>query len=47
MARVIETSIEQLIPDNHNFNKGTQYGMRASESSGLVALSCWTRITAS
>lgn len=26
MARVIETNIESLIPDNKNFNKGTQYG---------------------
>lgn len=26
MARVIETNIESLVPDNKNFNKGTQYG---------------------
>lgn len=26
MAKVIETNIESLIPDNKNFNKGTQYG---------------------
>lgn len=33
MARVIETSIEQLIPDNHNFNKGTQYGEHLMDES--------------
>lgn len=26
MAKVIETNIESLVPDNNNFNKGTQYG---------------------
>ena len=26
MTKVIETNIEQLIPDDKNFNKGTQYG---------------------
>lgn len=26
MAKVIETNIESLVPDNKNFNKGTQYG---------------------
>lgn len=26
MARIIETSIEHLVPDDHNFNKGTEYG---------------------
>ena len=26
MAKVIETNIESLVPDNNNFNKGTEYG---------------------
>ena len=26
MAKVIETNIESIVPDNKNFNKGTQYG---------------------
>ncbi|HEY9542971.1 MULTISPECIES: hypothetical protein [Bacteroidales] len=26
MARIIETTIENLVPDNKNFNKGTQFG---------------------
>lgn len=26
MAKVIETNIESLVPDNKNFNKGSQYG---------------------
>ena len=26
MAKVIETNIESLVPDNNNFNKGTQFG---------------------
>ena len=26
MAKVIETNIESLVPDNKNFNKGTEYG---------------------
>ena len=26
MAKVIETNFESLVPDNKNFNKGTQYG---------------------
>lgn len=26
MAKVIETNIESLVPDDKNFNKGTQYG---------------------
>ena len=33
MAKVIETSIEQLIPDNKNFNKGTEYGQHLIEES--------------
>lgn len=33
MARTIETSIENLIPDNKNFNKHTEYGMRILEES--------------
>ena len=26
MAKLIETSIDSLVPDNKNFNKGTEYG---------------------
>lgn len=26
MAKIIETNIESLVPDDKNFNKGTQYG---------------------
>ncbi len=33
MAKVEETRIEQLIPDNKNFNKGTEYGQRLIEES--------------
>ena len=33
MTKVIETNIEQLIPDNKNFNKGTQYGQHLIENS--------------
>lgn len=33
MARIIETSIESLIPDNKNFNKGTEYGDRLMDES--------------
>lgn len=33
MAKIIETSIEQLIPDNKNFNKGTEYGQHLIEES--------------
>lgn len=33
MAKVIETNIDQLIPDNKNFNKGTEYGQHLIESS--------------
>jgi hypothetical protein len=33
MAKVIETNIEQLIPDNKNFNKGTEYGQHLIEES--------------
>ena len=33
MARIIETSIESLVPDNKNFNKGTEYGDRLMEES--------------
>lgn len=33
MAKVIETHIGQLTPDNHNFNKGTQYGSHLMEES--------------
>jgi hypothetical protein len=33
MAKVIETRLESLIPDNHNFNKGTQYGEHLMDES--------------
>ena len=33
MAKVIETSIESLVPDNKNFNKGTEYGDRLMDES--------------
>lgn len=33
MAKVIETHIDQLIPDDHNFNKHTEYGMHLLEKS--------------
>ena len=28
MTKIIETNIESLVPDNKNFNKGTEYGDR-------------------
>lgn len=33
MAKIIETSIEQLIPDDKNFNEGTEYGQHLIEES--------------
>ena len=33
MAKMIETRIENLIPDNKNFNKGTEYGDRLMDES--------------
>lgn len=33
MAKVIETNIEQLVPDNKNFNKGTEFGQHLIEES--------------
>lgn len=33
MAKLIETSIESLVPDNLNANKGTEYGQRLIEES--------------
>ena len=33
MAKMIETNIEQLVPDNKNFNKGTEYGQHLIEES--------------
>ena len=33
MAKVIETNIESLVPDNKNFNKGTEYGDRLIDES--------------
>ena len=33
MAKVIETNIESLVPDNKNFNKGTQFGDRLMDES--------------
>ena len=32
MTKVIETNIEQLIPDDKNFNKGTEYGQKLMEA---------------
>ena len=33
MAKIIETSIEQLVPDDKNYNKGTEYGQHLIEES--------------
>lgn len=33
MAKLIETTIESLVPDNLNANKGTEYGQRLIEES--------------
>lgn len=33
MAKVIETNIESLVPDNKNFNKGTQFGEHLMDES--------------
>lgn len=33
MAKIIETSIESLVPDNKNFNKGTEYGDHLMDNS--------------
>lgn len=33
MANVLETSIDKLIPDNKNFNKGTQFGEHLMDES--------------
>ena len=33
MTRIIETNIESLVPDNKNFNKGTEYGDRLMDES--------------
>lgn len=33
MVKVIETSIEYLVPDNKNFNKGTQFGEHLMDES--------------
>lgn len=33
MTKVIETNIESLVPDNKNFNKGTEYGDRLMDES--------------
>lgn len=33
MAKVIETKIDKLIPDDKNFNKGTEYGQHLIETS--------------
>lgn len=33
MAKVIETNIESLVPDNKNFNEGTEYGDRLMDES--------------
>lgn len=33
MAKLIETRLEELVPDNKNFNKGTQYGEHLMDES--------------
>lgn len=33
MTKIIETNIESLVPDNKNFNKGTEYGDRLMDDS--------------
>lgn len=33
MPKIIETNIEALVPDNHNFNKGTEFGGQLIEKS--------------
>lgn len=33
MTKIIETNIESLVPDNKNFNKGTEYGDRLIDES--------------
>ena len=33
MAKVVKTSIESLVPDNKNFNKGTEYGNHLMDES--------------
>lgn len=33
MAKIIETTVESLVPDNLNANKGTEYGQRLLEES--------------
>ena len=33
MAKILETSIDKLIPDNKNFNKGTQFGEHLMDES--------------
>lgn len=33
MTKIIETNIENLVPDNKNFNKGTEYGDRLMDES--------------
>lgn len=49
MAKVIETRLEYLVPDNKNFNKGTEYGDHLMDKSlrefGLGRQSLLTRTT--
>lgn len=33
MTKIIETNIESIVPDNKNFNKGTEYGDRLMDES--------------
>lgn len=33
MAKIIESKIDKLVPDNRNFNKGTEYGQHLIEKS--------------
>ena len=33
MTKIIETNVDKLIPDDRNFNKGTEYGQHLIEES--------------
>ena len=33
MTKIIETNVDKLIPDDKNFNKGTEYGQHLIEES--------------
>jgi hypothetical protein len=36
MAKIIETKISELIPDDKNFNKGTEYGQKLVEITTML-----------